>query len=139
MTINEYLSQREPCSVCDATGNTEYCITHMLSREDNCLFYNSVLNNGDSYDNADVLLMQNLRATVPGQKVLDYYVRSEPLVKKYKLVHGNDVSFWSGIYNRFIGEIINLLKAGKNDEAVLKIFAMLDTLETEAAAEAAIA
>lgn len=131
MTIEEYLAQREPCSVCDAEGETDYCITHMLSRYDNCLFYNGVINNDVNYDNADVSLMQNLRASVSGTRVLEYYMRAEPLVKKFKAEHGNDQVFWSGIYNRFIVGIVQSLKGGNNDEAATKIFEMLDTLETE--------
>ena len=131
MTIEQYLAQREPCAVCDAEGNTEYCITHMLSRYDNCLFYNGVINNNNNYDNKDVLLLQNLRASVSGHRVLEYYIRSEPLVRKFKAVHGNDQIFWSGIYNRFIVGIIESLRNGNNLDADAKIFAMLDTLEAE--------
>ncbi len=131
MTIEQYLAQREPCAVCDAEGDTEYCITHMLSRYDNCLFYNGVINNDVNYDNTDVSLMQNLRASVSGTRVLEYYMRAEPLVRKFKTQHGNDQIFWSGIYNRFILGIVESLRSGNNDDAANKIFAMLDTLEAE--------
>jgi hypothetical protein len=131
ITIEEYLAQREPCAVCDSTGNTEYCITHMLSRFDNCLFYNAVILNSDPYDNNDTLLLQNVRASIPGNKVLEYYMRAEPLVKKFKSDHGNDTVFWTGIYDRFIHDIILAVRAGQKDNAVTKVFAMLDTLESE--------
>lgn len=131
MTIQEYLAQRQPCGVCDSTGETEYCITHMLSRYDNCLFYNGVINNDNNYDNADVLLLQNLRSSVPGQRVLEYYMRSEPLVRQFKLLHGNDQVFWSGIYSRFIAGIIQSLRDGNNSQADSRIFDMLNTLEAE--------
>ena len=121
MTIEEYLAQREPCAVCDANGTVDYCITHMLSRFDNCLFYNSVILNTDPYDNSDVLLLQNVRASIPGTKVLEYYIRAEPLVKKFKSLHGNDSTFWTGIYNRFIHDIILEVRAGQKDQAVAKI------------------
>jgi hypothetical protein len=131
ITIAEYLAQREPCTVCDVEGTVDYCITHMLSRYDNCLFYNGIINNNNNYDNADVLLLQNLRSSIPGQRVLDYYIRSQPLVQKLKLLHGNDQQFWSVIYSRFLASIVNSLKVGNNQEAESKIFEMLDTLEAE--------
>lgn len=131
MTIEEYLAQREPCDRCDADGNTEYCITHMLSRYDNCLFYNGVINNDNNYDNGDVLLLQNLRSSISGRRVLEYYMRSEPLVRRFKAAHGNDQTFWSGVYSRFIGGIIQSLRDGNNADADTRIFAMLDTLEAE--------
>jgi hypothetical protein len=131
ITIEEYLAQREACAVCDAEGNTDYCITHMLSRYDNCLFYNAVINNSNSYDDADVVLLQNLRSAVPGQRVLEYYTRSEPLVRAFKLQYGNNQDFWNTIYNRFISSVIENLRNNNNEQAAADIFAMLDTLEQE--------
>lgn len=131
ITIEEYLAQREPCAVCDSEGHTDYCVTHMLSRYDNCLFYNGVINNDNNYDDADVSLLQNLRASVSGQRVLEYYMRSEPLVRRVKSLHGNDRVFWSGIYSRFIAGIIQSLRDGNGSQADSRIFDMLDTLEAE--------
>jgi hypothetical protein len=131
MTIEEYLATRQPCSVCDIDGNQDYCITHLLSRHDNCLFYNAIILNNDPYDNNDVLLLQNLRANISGEQVLEYYRRSEPIVKLFKSQHGNDKDFWSGIYDRFIKQILIEIRAARRDQVVALIFAMLDTLEAE--------
>jgi hypothetical protein len=131
ITIEEYLATREPCSVCSTEGTVEYCITHMLSRDSNCLFYNAIILNDDPYDNTDVLLLQNLRSNISGEQVLEYYRRSEPLVTLFKSQHGNDRGFWSGIYDRFIKEILIEIRASNRDRVVTLIFDMLDTLEAE--------
>lgn len=131
MTIEEYLATREPCSVCSTEGNVEYCITHMLSRDNNCLFYNAIILNNDPYDNNDVLLLQNLRSNISGEQVLEYYRRSEPLVALFKSQHGNDRVFWTGIYNRFISAILIEIRASNRDQVVTLIFDMLATLEAE--------
>ena len=131
ITIEEYLATRQPCTVCDDEGTQDYCITHMLSREDNCLFYNAIILNSDPYDNADVLLLQNLRASISGEQVLQYYYRSEPLVKLFKSQYGNNSVFWTDIYNRFIKDILIEIRASNRDQVVVLIFNMLDTLEAE--------
>lgn len=130
ITVEEYLKDRQPCSSCEDNDNVEYCVTHMLSRPDNCMIYNSINYNSDPKDNADVLLLQNLRAT-PGaeRKVLEYYLRSEPIVQKIKEQHGEDTAVWDGYYQKYVSEIIELLRAGQNLEARDKIFVMLDELE----------
>jgi hypothetical protein len=131
ITIEQYLATRQPCTVCNDEGTQDYCITHMLSRDDNCLFYNAIILNSDPYDNADVLLLQNLRSSISGEKVLEYYYRSEPLVKLFKRQHGNNSEFWTGIYNRFIREILTEIRANNRTQVVTLIFNMLDTLEAE--------
>jgi hypothetical protein len=131
ITVEEYLADRKPCSTCMTEGNVEYCVTHMLSRADNCMIYNSINFNKNPKDDADVALLQNLRAT-PGaeQVVLDYYLRSEPIVKRIKAEHGEDVEVWDQYYQQYVKSIIDSLKAGDNDSAISKIFLMISALET---------
>ena len=40
--VEEYLKDRQACSVCEGEGEgtVEHCVTHMLSRPDNCMIYN---------------------------------------------------------------------------------------------------
>jgi len=103
-----------------------------LSREDNCLIYNAILYNTDPYDNADVLLLQNLRSSNSERKVLEYYYRSDPIVKHIKILAGHDQNkFWQYYYEKYVYEIVQLLKAGDTSTASDKIFKMLDELEAE--------
>jgi len=133
ITIEQYLKDREACPVCDTHGDTaERCVTALLSREDNCLIYNAILYNTDPYDNADVLLLQNLRSSNSERKVLEYYYRSDPIVKHIKILAGHDQNkFWQYYYEKYVYEIVQLLKAGDTSTASDKIFKMLDELEAE--------
>lgn len=129
ITLEEYLRNRESCAVCDANGNTDHCRTTMLSRVDNCLIYNSILYNNDPYDDNDVLLLQNLRSELREDKIIEYYVRSERLVKYAKYVF--DQSFWPLLYQKHVGGIVGHLKSNNKQEAISSIFNMLENLEQE--------
>ena len=134
ITIEQYLKDREACPVCRDHGaeKIQHCVTAPLSREDNCVIYNSIWFNKDPHDNADVLLLQNLRASISEAKVLEYYYRSDSIVKHVKILAGkNQADFWQYYYERFVQEIVQLLKAGDNLTACDKIFKMLDELEAE--------
>jgi hypothetical protein len=129
ISLEEYLRNRESCEVCDANGDSDHCRTTMLSRADNCLIYNSILFNDDPYDDADVLLLQTLRSELKEEKIIEYYVRSEPLVKHAKYAFSQ--SFWSSNYKRFVANIVTALKAGDKNVAIYNIFEMLQILEQE--------
>lgn len=129
VTLEEYLRNRESCEVCDANGDTDHCRTTMLSRIDNCLIYNSILFNNDPYDDADVLLLQNLRSELKEEKILEYYIRSEALVKHAK--YAFDQSFWALNYQRFVANIVSALKTDDKTTAISNIFNMLEILEQE--------
>ena len=131
ITVAEYLKDRAPCAICDANGDQTHCVTQLLSRADNCLIYNAINNNGQSKNLSDISLLQNLRAT-PGalQKVLDYYVRSEPIVVKIKNLHQNNALIWQPIYEKYVKDIVEALRNNDLQQAHNKIFVMLDELET---------
>ena len=129
ISLEEYLRNRESCEVCDANGDTDHCRTTMLSRTDNCLIYNSILLNDDPHDDNDVLLLQNLRSETKEEKIIEYYIRSERLVKHAKFVH--DKSFWVANYNNFVKSIIVSLKNNDKAAAIEGIFTMLETLEQD--------
>lgn len=129
ISLEEYLRNRESCEVCDANGDSDHCRTTMLSRVDNCLIYNSILFNNDPYDDGDVALLQNLRSELQEQKIIEYYIRSERLVKHAKNVL--DGSFWPTNYQRFVQTIVTDLKDNNKAAAISNIFKMLDVLEQE--------
>lgn len=129
ISLEEYLKNRESCEVCDANGDTDHCRTTMLSRADNCLIYNSILYNDDPYDDADILLLQKLRSELKEEKIIEYYVRSQPLVKHAK--YSFSQSFWTSNYKRFVANIVIALKSNDTASAVSNIFEMLQTLEQE--------
>ena len=99
-----------------------------LSYSNNCLVYSAILRNGTE---ADVALLQNLRSVTDPLKVSDYYTRSADIIK---LITGNpefNEEYWDFHYTQYITDILASLKANNADEAIDKILAMLDSLESE--------
>lgn len=129
ITLEEYLRNRESCAVCDANGDTDHCRTTMLSRVDNCLIYNSILFNDDPHDDDDVLLLQNFRNDLREDKIIEYYVRSERLVKHAK--YNFDKSIWPLLFKAHVAKIIADLKSGDKEGSISGIFRMLETLEQD--------
>ena len=43
ISVEEYLHNRQACAKCQEHGDEEHCVSTLLSREDNCIFYNSIL------------------------------------------------------------------------------------------------
>ena len=130
VTIQESLKDRESCDVCKDGDVEEHCVTTLLSRLDTCLIYNSIEFNNNPFDDADVLLLQNLRTSLSEEEIVDYYIRSEKLVHKIKAIHNDDVEYWELFYIRFVADIINSLKINDNSSAISKIYYMLDLLES---------
>jgi hypothetical protein len=131
VTVAEYLKDRQACEVCAGTDDQHHCVTHMLSRPDNCLIYNAVNYNGKTKNLSDMRLLQNLRAT-PGAEniVLDYYLRSEPLVKKIKSVHGESTVIWDMYHSTYVEGILTSLRNGNNQQAYDQILKMVVDLES---------
>ena len=102
----------------------------MLSQSDNCLIYNAVNHSGQIKLIQDIQALQQLRAT-PGAAdiVLQYYARSELLVRKIKLRHSNNSVFWTNLYNQHLVGILSAVRDGHSQQAHDLIFAMLDELE----------
>ena len=102
----------------------------MLSQTNNCLIYNAVNHSGQNKLLQDMQALQQLRAT-PGATdiVLEYYMRSEPLVHKIKQRHSNNSVFWNNLYNQHMLGILSALRDGHSQQAHDLIFAMLVKLE----------
>ena len=98
-----------------------------LSYDHNCLIYNSMLKHGD---HNDAELLQNLRSVSNQSLVAEYYVRSAKLIQLLKKAPNFDENYWASHYQMYIEDIVNLLKAGNNDEAITKILNMLDSVES---------
>jgi hypothetical protein len=132
ITVEEYLKERKACAACESTDHEQYCVTHMLSRPDNCLIYNAVNYSGNVKKTDDMRMLQNLRAT-PGAEntVLDYYMRSEPLVKKIKSKHGESAVIWNQYYKQYVQSIIQSLREDSQQQAHDRIMAMLVDLESQ--------
>jgi hypothetical protein len=90
---------------------------------------NSILYNDDAYDNMDVIYLQSLRGTASEEKILEYYIRSEKLVRRIKGSNGNSVETWSFYYKTYVHDIIQDLRIQHTQDALNKILEMLDSIE----------
>lgn len=130
ITLEQYLKNKEACPVCTADGVDDHCRSTLLSREDNCLIMNSILYNNDAYDNMDVIYLQSLRSDTNEEKILEYYIRSEKLVRAInEKIYLNKTETWSYYYNTYVHDIIQDLRIAHTESALNRIFQMLDSIE----------
>ena len=130
ISLEEYLKNREACEHCDATGDQEHCITTLLSREDNCVFYNALTKNGDPYDDGDVVVLQDFRSVIPEAQVLNYYIRASKIVQAVNAEPGDHTDLWMDITRTYVYPILDLVRAESYESAYASILTMLTELET---------
>ena len=144
ISVEQYLHDRQACAQCREHGDEEHCVSTLLSREDNCIFYNAILayhlparssdaaftpEEGNANAQADFVLLQALRNSVYEDKMVEYYARSERIVTQIKGIHRNDQTIWRGYYERYVRAILNSLRNDNKSEAIIKTAEMLEALE----------
>lgn len=144
ISVEQYLHDRQACAQCREHGDEEHCVSTLLSREDNCIFYNAILayhlptrsrdaaftpEEGNLNAQRDFVLLQGLRDSVYEDKMVEYYVRAEKIVTQIKGIHKNDQTVWRGYYERYVRAILNSLRNNNKSEAIVKTAEMLETLE----------
>jgi hypothetical protein len=144
ISVEQYLHDRQACAQCREHGDEEHCVSTLLSREDNCIFYNAILayhlptrsrdaaftpEEGNANAQTDFVLLQGLRDSIYEDKMVEYYVRSERIVTQIKGIHRNDQTIWRGYYERYVRDILNSLRDENKSEAIVKTAEMLEALE----------
>jgi hypothetical protein len=144
ISVEQYLHDRQACAQCREHGDEEHCVSTLLSREDNCIFYNAILayhlparsrdaaftpEEGNANAQTDFVLLQALRDSIYEDKMVEYYVRSERIVTQIKGIHRNDQTVWRGYYERYVRAILNSLRNDNKSEAIVKTAEMLEALE----------
>ena len=144
ISVEQYLHDRQACAQCREHGDEEHCVSTLLSREDNCIFYNAILayhlparssdaaftpEEGNANAQTDFVLLQALRDSIYEDKMVEYYVRSERIVTQIKGIHRNDQTVWRGYYERYVRAILNSLRNDNMSEAIVKTAEMLEALE----------
>lgn len=144
ISVEQYLHDRQACAQCREHGDEEHCVSTLLSREDNCIFYNAILayhlptrsrdaaftpDEGNANAQTDFVLLQGLRDSVYEDKMVEYYVRAERIVTQIKGIHKNDQTVWRGYYERYVRDILNSLRNSNKSEAIIKTAEMLEALE----------
>ena len=144
ISVEEYLHNRQACAKCQEHGDEEHCVSTLLSREDNCIFYNSILayhlpsrtkttpftpDENNASAQADFALLQAFREYINEDKMVEYYIRAEKIVTQIRGIHQNDRSIWKGYYERYVIDILNSLRNNNKSAAVVKTVEMLEALE----------
>jgi len=144
ISVEEYLHNRQACAKCQEHGDEEHCVSTLLSREDNCIFYNSILayhlpsrtkttpftpDEDNAAAQADFALLQAFREYINEDKMVEYYVRAEKIVTQIRGIHQNDRSIWKGYYERYVKDILDALRNNNKSTAVVKTVEMLEALE----------
>ena len=144
ISVEQYLHDRQACAQCQEHGDEEHCVSTLLSREDNCIFYNSILayhlstrtkttpftpDEGNAAAQADFALLQAYREYINEDKMVEYYVRAEKIVTQIRGIHQNDRSIWKGYYERYVRDILDALRNNNKSAAVVKTVEMLEALE----------
>jgi len=144
ISVEQYLHDRQACAQCQEHGDEEHCVTTLLSREDNCIFYNAILayhlptrtkttpftpDEDNAAAQADFALLQAYREYINEDKMVEYYVRAEKIVTQIRGIHQNDRSIWKGYYERYVKDILDALRNNNKSTAVVKTVEMLEALE----------
>jgi hypothetical protein len=144
ISVEEYLHNRQACAQCQEHGDEEHCVSTLLSRQDNCIFYNSILayhlpsrtkttpftpDENNASAQADFALLQAFREYINEDKMVEYYVRAEKIVTQIRGIHQNDRVIWKGYYERYVRDILNSLRNNNKSAAVVKTVEMLEALE----------
>jgi hypothetical protein len=128
ISIQEFLAGREPCAVCEESGDQHHCITELLSRVDSCILYNAMGLNQTSEILNDTALLQELRSVSNPTQVLDYYIRSQAITTDINS-RPNREDIWNHIYNQYIPPILTLLRDRQREATMNAIMALVTELE----------
>ena len=129
ISIQEFLAGREPCEVCDASGNQNHCITELLSRQDSCILFNAIEHNQDDQTWNDTVLLQELRYITDANKVLEYYIRSQKITENIN-ARSNKVDIWNCVYETYVKHILIKVRNFEREQAFKDIMIMVEAMES---------
>ena len=134
VSVAEYFAQKEACADCVEHGDENHCVTTLLSRAENCFFYNAVhLRIGD-YTVEQREAARNLRDNLTEEALVDYYVRGENLIEKMNLMtrpFNERHDIMTRINYKYINAIVQEMVSEEKTNVFSMIDNMLTALETE--------
>jgi hypothetical protein len=134
ISVAEYFARKKACDHCVEHGDEEHCTTTLLSRAENCFFYNAVQMSIGEYDGKQRKAARNLRNSIPEEILVDYYSRGEKLIEKMNLMHMPSYQKYdvmNKINHLYIKNIIEKLMYNEEEETIELIDNMLNVLEIE--------
>lgn len=134
ISVAEYFAQKEACQHCLEHGNEEHCVTTLLSRAENCFFYNATHMNIGDYTEEDREIVRNLRDNMTEEQLVEYYVRGENLIEKMKLFempHYEQYAIISRIDFLYLQKIVREIKNNNREKVFSMTLNMLNDIEKE--------
>jgi hypothetical protein len=134
ISVAEYFARKKACDHCVEHDDEEHCTTTLLSRAENCFFYNAVQMSIGEYDGKQRKAARNLRNSIPEEILVDYYSRGEKLIEKMNLMHMPSYQKYdvmNKINHLYIKNIIEKIMSKEEDETIELIDNMLNALEIE--------
>jgi hypothetical protein len=134
ISVAEYFARKEACNNCVEHDDEEHCKTTLLSRSENCFFYNAVKMSIGEYDDNEREAARNLRNSIPEEILVDYYFRGEKLIEKMNLMDMptyQKYDVMNKINHLYIKTIIEKLMNKEKEETIELIDNMLNALEIE--------
>jgi hypothetical protein len=134
ISVAEYFARKEACNHCVEHDDEEHCTTTLLSRSENCFFYNAVKMSIGEYNDKEREAARNLRNSIPEEVLVDYYFRGEKLIEKMNLMYMPSYQKYdvmNKINHLYIKNIIDKLMRKEEKETIELISNMLNALELE--------
>jgi hypothetical protein len=131
ISVAEYFAQKEACANCVEHGDEEHCVTTLLSRKENCFFYNITHMGIGEYTEEERKLARNLRDDMTEEQLVNYYVRGENVIeamKLFELPHYEQYAILTRIDFMYIHKIT---KNKDKSKVYDMLMAMLDAIEKE--------
>jgi len=102
------------------------------SNPENCIIYNCMLYNSNTFTSEDVLAFGGLGEYLTTTNITsDYYFRSKKIVTTIKNKKGNTTETWDYYHNLYFTPLINTLKTRAFDQGIFQIQQMMTAIEKE--------
>lgn len=134
ITVEEYFARKKACSDCVEHENEEHCVTHLLSRAENCLVYNVIRMGIGEYTDEQRKAARDLRNTLTEEKLVDYYVRSENIITGIGLLDKitfEKQDFLTRINYLYVKNMISEIENKNKEQLSIMVENMLSSLEQE--------
>lgn len=134
ISVADYFAQKEACSDCLEHGDEEHCVTTLLSRAENCFFYNATHMNIGDYSEEDREIVRNMRNNLSEEELVEYYVRGENIIEHMKLFekpHYEQYAIITRIDFNHLQKIVREVKNNNKKKVFSMVTYMLDEIEKE--------
>jgi len=134
LSVAEYFEKKEACSHCTEHGDEEHCVTTLLSRADNCFFYNATHMNIGDYTQEEREIVRNLRDSMTEEELVEYYVRGENLIEHMKLFdkpHYEQYAIITRIDFIYLQKIVKEIKNNNKETVYSMTINMFNEIEKE--------